>query len=107
MRIGMNFCFVDVPSTKQKFIPIDTIALNMEDQLRKNILALYAITGCNVTSYLAGISKKIAWKTYLESSHLLSTLGNISLSENVVANLEEFVKKLYKTNDNIETCNTA
>jgi len=94
-------------SGKRKFIPIHTIALSMDDQLRRNILAFHAITGCDVTSYLAGISKKNAWKTYMESSHLLSTLGNIPLSENAVANVEKFVVKLYKTNDNIKTCDAA
>ena len=33
-------------SAKRKFIPIHTIALSMEDQIRKNILAFHAITGC-------------------------------------------------------------
>jgi hypothetical protein len=61
---------------------------------KKIFLAFHAITGCDVTSYLAGISKKNAWKTYLESSHLLSALGNIPLSENSIANVEEFVVRL-------------
>ena len=64
-------------------------------------MAFHAITGCDVTSYLAGISKKNAWKTYLESSYLLSTLGNIPFSENAIANVEECVIRLYKTNDNV------
>src|SRR5688572_5738379 len=70
-------------------------------------MAFHAITGCDVTSYLAGISKKNAWKTYLESSYLLSILGNIPLSENAIANVEECVVRLYKTNDNVKTCDAA
>ena len=94
-------------STKRKFISIHTIALSMEAHIRKNILAFHAITGCDVTSYLAGISKKNAWKIYLESSHSLSTLGNIPLSATAIANVEEFVVKLYKTNYNAKTCDAA
>ena len=63
---------MDGTSAKRKFIPIHTIALSMEDQLKKNILAFHAITGCDVTSYLAGISKKMHGKpTWKVSTYFL------------------------------------
>jgi len=39
-----------------KYIPVHLICGSMSGEERENILALHAVTGCDITSFLAGKS---------------------------------------------------
>ena len=62
---------------------------------KANILAFHAITGCDVTSHPAGISKVKGWCTFKNHAGLLSSLGNVPLTNNAAESAEEFIVKMY------------
>lgn len=75
--------------------------IDCPDDVRDSLLAFHAITGCDSTSQLAGISKKAAWKIFCEVPHLLSQLGVAHVpSDEVCEKAEEFVCRLYNPKGN-------
>ena len=53
------------------------------------------MTGCDTTSYIAGHSKKSAWKTFQTHHRLLENLGKGELTAETIQNTEQFICKLY------------
>lgn len=82
-------------SHSRKYIPIHTIYQKLAAPLRSNLLAFHAVTGCDVTSFFSGVTKKRAWNTYIKYPDLLGGLGKIPLTTSALECAEKFVVKLY------------
>ena len=59
------------------------------------LLPFHALTGCNTTSFLAGHSKKTAWKVFKEQYELLVDLGNGELDDDKIKSAEQFMCRIY------------
>ena len=82
---------------KQHFVPVHSI--NITDSQRASLLAFHAVTGSDSTSQFAGIGKRSAWAIFQQNSQLLQNLGKEDFpDENVIADTESFVCKLYVPN---------
>ena len=81
----------------RKFIPVHDIVekLSFQDSLLDNLSAFHAFTGSDVTSYIAGHSKKSAWKVFTRNHHLVQYLGNGDFTDELLANAEQVVCNLY------------
>ena len=84
-------------SNEPKYIPIHTVC---SDLLRgptfsQALLTFHALTGCGTTSFLAGHSKKTAWKVFKEQYELLVDLGNGELDDDKIKSAEQFVCRIY------------
>lgn len=76
------------------YIAIHDIQLN--DDIRNNLLAFHAISGCDTTSQFAGIGKKKAWKVFCENADLLHDIGVHQIPDaRCIASAEAFVCKMY------------
>ena len=58
-------------------------------------MTVHALTGSDTTSYIAGCSKKSAWKIFQTHHQLLENLGKGEMTAEALKNAEEFVCKLY------------
>ncbi len=66
----------------RRFVAIHKIEIN--DNIRKSLLAFHAITGCDTTSQFGSIGKKTAWKVLLQNQQSLHRFGqDISLTREV------------------------
>ena len=73
---------------------------------RESIPAFHVLTGSDTTSYIAGCSKRSAWKTFQTHHQLLENLGKGELTAETLKNAEQFVCKLYNIN-NMSNTNEA
>ncbi len=82
---------------KRQYVPVHDIVeqISYSVQIRETIPAFHALTGSDTTSYIAGCSKKSAWKTFQTHHQLLENLGKGELTEETLKNAELFVCKLY------------
>ena len=64
-------------SKKPKFISINSVvdAYDFQPDVALSLMPFHALTGSDSTSFLAGHSKKSAFKIFLEIFKLLATLG--------------------------------
>ena len=60
-------------ASKREYIPMHEI--NLPDEIVKNIIAFYAITGCDSISQFAGKMKKTAWKVFMQEPEMLNMQG--------------------------------
>ena len=67
----------------------------------QSLLAFYAISGSDCTSKFAGISKKTAWKVFLEHFQLLTSLGKTCLALVDFHDAETFVGRLYNIENDL------
>ena len=67
-------------------------------ETEKAILRFRTITGCDTTSYLFGHSKKSAWTVFKEYFYLLISLGEGTLTTDMLKRVETFVCRIYKIN---------
>ena len=70
------------------------------------MLAFHALTGCDVASFLAGVTKSSAWRIFKVHGELLSGVGVEPLDEQCLKEAERFVTRLYKIDD-LETVDAA
>ena len=63
--------------------------------VKESIPAFHSLTASDTTSYIAGCSKKSAWKTFQEHHQLLKNLGKGELTLETSKNAELFICKLY------------
>ena len=93
---------------KRQYIPIHDIVDHMpyNASARESIPAFHALTGSDTTSYIAGYSKKSAWKTFQAHYHLLENLGKGELTVEMLQNAEQFICKLCNLN-NVSTTDEA
>ncbi len=81
-------------SKNPRYIKVHSIAIN--EDLKKNLLALHSLSGCDTTSQFAGIAKTTAWNVYKDNHELLCGLGEEThFTDEVMASVEAFVCKLY------------
>ena len=82
---------------KQHFAPVHSISITVSQ--RASLLVFHAVTGSDSTSQFAGIGKRSAWAIFQQNSQLLQNLGKEDFpDENVIADTESFVCKLYVPN---------
>lgn len=84
-------------SKKQKYVPVHTVCseLSFSQSVSLALLPFHALTGCDTVSFLAGHSKKTAWKVFKEQHHLLVGLGNGELNDDKIKSAEKFVCRIY------------
>ena len=80
-------------------------SIDMPLDVRRNLVAFHAITGCDTVSSFCGIGKKRAWKVFLKHPHLLQNLGLGEITTETVARAEEFVCHLYQPNSPLTSIN--
>ena len=72
--------------TRERFIPVHTIAEKLGERFCLCLPALHSLTGCDTTSAIYKIGKRTAYKTLQkneEKSEALSTVGEMSIEEAV------------------------
>lgn len=82
-------------SQKRKYIPVDVVLQQLPSGCQSSLLAFHALTGCDTTSFISNHSKRTAFKVFTEHHNLLQHLGKGELSDQMIANAEEFICKLY------------
>ena len=80
-------------SGNPKFVPIHSIV--MDEPIRRNLLGMHAITGCDTVSQFFGIGKKTAWNVFIKFPTLLSGLITDVLTDEVMKDTERFICLLY------------
>ena len=90
---------------KSKYFPIHELHQDLAKSQIELILAFHAITGCDSVSFIAGHSKKSAWKVFGTHYESLCDLGKAELTSEVIQSAEKFIC-LYNLND-IDKCNKA
>lgn len=99
-KIRCKQLWIQMESTKKKFyVPVDKIVESLTTEMKRNILAYQFLTGSRSTSHLLGITKTSGWKMFESNSTLLSGLGESTLTTKSMKDIEEFIVKLYKLND--------
>ena len=91
---------------KPKYFPIHELHQDLPKSQIESILAFYAIIGCDSVSFIAGHSKKSAWKVFGTHYELLCDLGKAELTSEVIQSAEKFICLLYNLND-IDKCDKA
>ena len=82
---------------KPKYIPIHEIINHLPDvsSALESLLAFHALTGCDSVSYIAGHSKKTAWKIFQQHHQLLKDLGRGELNQETITAAEKFLCRIY------------
>ena len=83
-------------ANQQRFVSVHDMKL--KSSTCKNLPAYHAVTGCDTVSQLCGLGKKSTWKVFLQHDDLLDDLGVGDLTDTTMANVEEFVCRLYNVN---------
>ena len=84
-------------SRKQKYIPVHTVCseLLFGQTVSQALRPFHALTGYDTASFLAGHSKKTAWKVFKEQYELLVDLSNGELNDDKIKSAEKFVCQIY------------
>ncbi|MES9882793.1 MAG: hypothetical protein ABW185_18145 [Sedimenticola sp.] len=86
-----------------KYIAVHDIELS--DEMRECLPAFHAVSGCDTVSQFSGHGKKSTWKVFEGKPGLLKGLGTGLLSEDVIANVEEFVCRIYSPSGEVKCVN--
>ena len=82
----------------QRYIPVHTIQQSLGDSIWQSLSAFHGLTGCDSTSSIARIGKKV-WKVLKQSIAYQETLGLFGqqqvLDEMTVTSTEAFICDLY------------
>ncbi|XP_052128250.1 uncharacterized protein LOC113206436 [Frankliniella occidentalis] len=101
-----NECFMMAGTAKdRKYVPVHTVAASMTPTELNNIPIFHALTGCDTTSFIAGVGKRSALVVYRSHSKLLDGLTVGEVHERVLSKFEQFLVLLYKKKE--KTCNEA
>jgi len=73
----------------------DRNSINIDKALSETLPAFHPSTGCNTVSQLCGIGKTTAGKIFKEHYSLLDGLGHVTLSDETLADAEQFICRLY------------
>ncbi len=106
-KIKCKEVYMETKTAKKKqYLPIHTVAATIPIELRRNLLAYHALTGCESTSYLHGVTKAGSWETYTEHFELLTDfrLDVFPLSK---ISAEIFIVRLYKVTQGAESADVA
>ncbi|KAG7160820.1 hypothetical protein Hamer_G007574 [Homarus americanus] len=83
-------------SKNRKYIPIHTIAAQLDNSMLSTLTAFHALTGSDNPSFLAGHTKKSDWNVFMEHQNLLQLLGKGDICEKAVHDIDEFICRFYK-----------
>ena len=78
---------------QRKCYPVGQIAASLSPAVVNNILGFHALTGCDSTSSLTGIGKRVSWKVFCDNPDLLHGVGRDE--DGTFEMVDEFVCKLY------------
>lgn len=92
---------------KPRYIPIHVLHQKIPSCQLKTLLSFHAITGCDSVSHIAGHGKKTAWKVFQIHNTLLTGLSTCNITEGTINKAENFICRLYRVPDNVETCDQA
>jgi hypothetical protein len=79
---------------KRRFIPIRSIFEQLPPISAMSLIPFHALTGCDVTSYIAKHTKISAWKVFKVDHELLHNLGVGDLTDEKERSAEKFVCRL-------------
>ncbi|KAJ8868060.1 hypothetical protein PR048_031869 [Dryococelus australis] len=90
---------------------ITTIGFSLSESLptsqKHNLIGFHTLTGSDVTSCVATITKRATWTIYTAHCKILNRFGAVPLTTNQVSSTEHFITKLYKVCDHSSTCDAA
>lgn len=97
-----------------KYVSVHDISKTL-GQEKYCLLAYHAITGCDTTSALSGITKRTSWQVFLQNFQLLENFGcDATLNEDNFKFSEKFIIAIYcekkpqlKTHDDIDHLRAA
>lgn len=99
--------WMEIPTPKAKqYLPLHHVASAIQSEARENLLAYHALTGCESTSYLYGVTKLGSWEIFTKHVHLLTNFRRDTFSE-AKNSAEAFMVKLYKVDESIDSANVA
>jgi len=90
-------------SKSTKLYHINAIAQTFPRNVISNILGFHSLTGCDTVSSFAGNGKKTCWQVYVQHPELLHGVGR----DGAIADIEQFVCRVYKTPSFTKGCDTA
>jgi len=94
-QLSQEVWFRTGTSKQRKYVPVHDI--HMDDDVRRNLPAYHALTGCDTVSQFCGLGKKTTWKIFKEHACLLSNLGIGALSNTTTDMVERFVCRLFSS----------
>ena len=83
------------PPRKRRYIPIDAVFNKLPRGSATSLLAFYALTGCDTTSYIANHTKQSSWKVFKEHHELPKNLAIGELTEETIDSSEMFICRIY------------
>ena len=93
-------------SKKRRYIPIRPVYEQLVPGSAESLLAFHALTGSDVTSYIANHTKKSSWKVFQANHHLLTSMGvGSTLTDDTERAAETFICRIYNilTTDSVDT----
>ena len=97
-------------SKKTKYLPVHTLYEKLKDLLPgvdvETILSFHAFKDCDTVSYIAGHSKKTAWRVFLEDPTLVSNIGKGEMCRETIQSAEKLMCKVYNVSD-VDSCDKA
>ena len=87
-------------SLKPKNINInDSLNTNITFDVSQALVAFHCLTGCDVTSFFYGVSKKAGFKVLKDHYILLKGIGNGELTKDKIRSCEQFICRMYRQNN--------
>ena len=80
---------------KQRYIPIDAVFNKLTRGSVASLLAFHALTGFDITSYIANHTTRSSWKIFKEHHDVLKNLDICDLTEETIKYSETFVCRIY------------
>ena len=95
-----------------RYIPVHIIARKIGAHKANALLMFHALTGCDSNSAFYGISKNKAWSVWQDNPQFTNAFMFLSrpvgdIPSDISAQIEEFVVRLYLSNEDIVTVNKA
>ena len=104
-RMSCQYLWMKSGTAKnRKYIPVHAIVSQLDNSIIQSLIAFHAITGSDTTSYIAGHTKKTAWKVFLQNAQLLSHLGDNEITQDVITDAITFICRVYNctTENNVD-----
>ena len=94
-------------SQAKKYYPIRAVANQYTQEQCKHLPSFHALTGSDTTSFIAGHSKKTAFRIFLQYHQLLEGLGDGDLTAEKMKKAEQFVCLIYNLPETITSSDSA
>lgn len=92
-QLSQEVWFRTGTAKQRKYVPVHDILI--DDDVRRNLPAYHALTGCDTVSQFCGLGKKTTWKTFKDHACLLNMLGIGTLTSATIEMVEMFICRLY------------